>query len=391
MDERRLDLVFEGGGARGLALTGAVAELEKHGYTFGRLVGTSAGAITATLVAVGYAGDALRAVGLERLPSGKSRMTKFIGPPGGFDDATLTGSVLGHILASADLPFVPEALERRVDLWTLRALLAIEPFAHVFSFVERGGFYGAEGFEAWLVERLDADGRNMSKLTLEGLHARTGTDLSLIVSDTSARCMRVLNHRTAPSVPVVRAVRMSMSIPFVWPEVIWDEAWGTYRGERLAGHAIMDGGLVSNFALRLLVSDAPWVEEVMGGAPDPQQRVLGLCLDAATPVAPGTKPEYAIHLKSVDRIERVFDTALEGNDTTEQEAYASLVCKLPTGGYGTLEFDMSQARIEALMNAGARAIDGWLARRGNVTASVHEARTRLGSFVHVAEPRAAVR
>ena len=39
-----------------------------------------------------------------------------------------------------------------------------------------------------------------------------------------------LNHRTAPDVPVAMAVRMSMSIPFVWREVVWQKEWGTYCG-----------------------------------------------------------------------------------------------------------------------------------------------------------------
>ena len=41
------DLVFEGGGAKGIALAGAYEELARQGHTHGRLLGTSAGAITA--------------------------------------------------------------------------------------------------------------------------------------------------------------------------------------------------------------------------------------------------------------------------------------------------------------------------------------------------------
>ena len=37
-----------------------------------------------------------------------------------------------------------------------------------------------------------------------------------------------LNHRTAPNCPVAWAVRMSMSIPFIWQAVVWEEAWGLY-------------------------------------------------------------------------------------------------------------------------------------------------------------------
>ena len=46
--------VFEGGGVRGTALVGGVAAAEEHGITFRAVAGTSAGAIVASLVAVGY-------------------------------------------------------------------------------------------------------------------------------------------------------------------------------------------------------------------------------------------------------------------------------------------------------------------------------------------------
>lgn len=45
------DLVLEGGGVRGIALAGAVAELAGRGYTFPRIAGSSAGAITGAIVA----------------------------------------------------------------------------------------------------------------------------------------------------------------------------------------------------------------------------------------------------------------------------------------------------------------------------------------------------
>jgi predicted acylesterase/phospholipase RssA len=46
-------LVMKGGGVKGIAFAGALAELEKH-FTFDTFAGTSAGAITATLLGAGY-------------------------------------------------------------------------------------------------------------------------------------------------------------------------------------------------------------------------------------------------------------------------------------------------------------------------------------------------
>lgn len=50
------DLVLEGGGVKGIALVGAIAEMQDRGYRFGapaRVAGTSAGAIVGSLLAAG--------------------------------------------------------------------------------------------------------------------------------------------------------------------------------------------------------------------------------------------------------------------------------------------------------------------------------------------------
>ena len=54
------DAVFEGGGVKGIGLVGAVSEIEKAGYVFENLAGTSAGAIVAALLAVGYKADEIK-------------------------------------------------------------------------------------------------------------------------------------------------------------------------------------------------------------------------------------------------------------------------------------------------------------------------------------------
>ncbi len=61
---RLADLVLEGGGVRGIALVGAVAELAEGGWAFPRVAGSSAGAVVAAVVA------ALQAAGepVRRLP-----------------------------------------------------------------------------------------------------------------------------------------------------------------------------------------------------------------------------------------------------------------------------------------------------------------------------------
>jgi len=56
----KYDLVCEGGGVKGIALVGAINAIENLGFTPGRMAGTSAGAIVASLRAAGYDATDLR-------------------------------------------------------------------------------------------------------------------------------------------------------------------------------------------------------------------------------------------------------------------------------------------------------------------------------------------
>ncbi len=55
-------LVMKGGGVKGIAYVGALEALEEYGYRFNHFIGTSAGAITAALLAVGYTSQELKTV-----------------------------------------------------------------------------------------------------------------------------------------------------------------------------------------------------------------------------------------------------------------------------------------------------------------------------------------
>ena len=57
--------VFEGGGVKGIALAGAAAAAMDDGYVFEQTVGTSAGAMVASLVAAGFGPGDLRLGDLE--------------------------------------------------------------------------------------------------------------------------------------------------------------------------------------------------------------------------------------------------------------------------------------------------------------------------------------
>ena len=111
----RADLVFEGGGVKGIGLTGAYRTLCDRGYQPECVAGTSAGAITAALVAVGYDGPELEQVVLHDMEFKK------------FEDESL----LDHFGRAGDLA----------------------------EFLKSRGMHSGKYFLGWMRERLEAKGK----------------------------------------------------------------------------------------------------------------------------------------------------------------------------------------------------------------------------------------
>jgi predicted acylesterase/phospholipase RssA len=255
-------------------------------------------------------------------------------------------------------------------------LLNVRGYCHLFSLVECGGFFAGDNFLEWLIEKLAAKGV-AADTTFGSFFANTGRDLSLLGSDTSDVEMLVLNHRTAPDLPLARAVRMSMSIPFVWREVVWDQSWGLYRGREKTGNIIVDGGVLSNFPIRYIdvqPEDDPEIAEIMGNTDASGAQNLGLLIDETLPVAGAVntaKPPLLVgHSRTIQRISRLVDTLTGANDNSEIRSHEAEICRLPAKGYGTTEFEMSQDRLNALVEAGRTAMHAHLATRDLGTAPV---------------------
>jgi predicted acylesterase/phospholipase RssA len=378
----KYDLVFEGGGAKGMVFVGALQELFKdNSHTTGRLLGTSAGAITAALLAAGYTPEEMLTALGEKDSRGKPIFESFLGDPAPFDSEAVRSSALRRLLGELNLPFVPDFVEEKVDDWIASRLAENTVGRRLFSFVERGGWYSADPFVAWLQRMMDTGQvngtpRKFSALTLEEFYAATKSEMTLVAADTNGSCMLLLNHRTAPDCPVVWAVRMSMSIPFLWQEVEWQRGWGPYYAwsadaERLVenditGHAIVDGGLLSNFPIALFLADSPDVRAVVGLTQT--DNILGLLIDEAVPVpkpaAPGGSRGITVgEMRTVQRLRRLVNTATGAHDNMAIAVFAKHVVRLPAAGYGTTEFDMSDPQRDALVEAGRKAMRTFLAQQ----------------------------
>ena len=213
----KADAVFEGGGVKGIGLVGAIAEIERAGYEFVNLAGTSAGAIAAGLLAVGYRAAEIKTK-LEELDYRD------------FQDEGL--------LDKLGLP--GKALSLGFEL----------------------GIYEGQYFHDWFEGLLQARGKTkFGDLVTEWSNdVRYRYKLQVIAADVTDQRMLVLPRDLESfgldpdEFPIARAVRMSMSIPLFFEPVRLKD-----KNDRV--HIIVDGGLLSNYPVWLLddgTSSPPW-------------------------------------------------------------------------------------------------------------------------------------
>lgn len=186
------NLVFEGGGVKGIAYVGALELLEQKGILkdITRLGGTSAGAINAVLLGCGYSNaeqlKILRALDFEK-----------------FKDDTFG--------------FLSDA-ERLVTQY---------------------GWYKGDFFHDW-IGKLIKTKLGSPNVTFEEFSRRQKRDLYLIGANLSTGFGEVFSPEHTPTMRVVDATRISMSLPLFFASV---------RNPR--GDVYVDGGLLYNYPVKL--------------------------------------------------------------------------------------------------------------------------------------------
>jgi NTE family protein len=391
-----IDLVFEGGGIKGAAFAGAIEVLEKKGYQYRRLIGSSAGAIVATCLAAGYKATELIEVLTERAPDGSHIFSTFLLPPEKpavpegvnehFWDA-FANSLLGLCRAFDAPNHLFSFKDKLIKLFKEGDPAALEKARKRFSGKKARRYVGtglsllASGFAAddrpfleWMEKLLD-DKHIPRNVTLEKFYAMTepqGVQLSLVATDVSGQQILVLNNRTAPRLPLVQAVRMSMGIPMVWPEVVWKEDWGPYRKTRpmfewengkKAWHRVVDGGVLSNFPLRFLLDDEHRLPDGVLGPPgkDRSVPILGLLLDERKPASEAPTPEqkkrFAERLPVYQSASRLLDTMMSAWDKEAIEKFKDSICSIGVKGFDTLDFELEEGQVQTLIQSGRNAME----------------------------------
>lgn len=296
------DVVFAGGGAKGVAHLGALWALDRLGIRFKRLAGTSAGAITASLVAAGHTADELH--------------SEFF-----------------------DMDF----MKFRDGFWDQR----LPKIAKLAAISSSYGMYEGTKLQSWLEERLVAKHANtFGRLPrgkagmLSDLARSDGPRLQVMASDVTHSCEIMLPRdlslerygKLRPnSFPVAAAVRMSISVPFF------------FTPYKLHRSLVVDGAFATNLPLETFDRESP---------DDVRWPTFGINLTSGPSPPQSTSDLYHFGLA-------IFDTMRYGQSRMSVINYPTRVCRLfevDTGKVHTLDFGIKRDMKETLFINGAASV-----------------------------------
>jgi NTE family protein len=306
------DGVFQGGGAKGLALSGALTEfadakLHPHTYVADwiQLAGTSAGAIVAAYLACGHsAADTAALVARTDFKQ--------------FEDWGTGGEFLGGA----------------------KNLARVHGLAH------------GTVFRNWFAEQIGDK--------TFGDIARSGRTLKLIATDITRREMLVLPDALSTYRPqeggepidalsfgIADAVRMSMSIPYFFRPI------HLIHHESGVRSTIVDGGVLSNFPV--------WIFDVADH--DPLRPTFGFKLIGGRALGSGLSRVIKLLGWPVEMGVDIFDTTTEAWDKywVSHSTYVR-TCTISAGNIGTIEFSLSDTQKQRLVGSGEQAARGFLER-----------------------------
>ena len=327
------NLVMEGGGIRGIAYGGALLALEERGILAGieRVGGTSAGAIQAALLAVGYSPQEIVEV-LQRTPVQRLNDGRYVFVGGGA------------------------------------------------RLLRQYGWYRGDQLTSYITELVKAK-TGQPNLTLAELHTLTQQhpgrfrDLYTTGTNLTAQRIEVFSYETYPRLRVADAVRISMSIPLYFRAVLLDAQGQIVRGKPAPGQPVqvlVDGGLLANYPLDLF--DQPRYLPTGASVPTAgahgrvfNPETLGLRLDRAEQIALDTTgtgrqqlARYDIH-DFASYVGALYTVALE-NLNPAQPADWPRTISISTLGFSPKVKRISAAQKAQLLASGRAGVQQFLAR-----------------------------
>jgi NTE family protein len=204
------NLVFEGAGIRGIAYCGAISELEENNLMkhVEKVGGTSAGAIVALTVALGYSGNEIQNIIKE------TNFRRF--NDGGY-------SFIGGL--------------NRMNKYF--------------------GWYRGIQFENWL-EKIIADKTHHADITFQEMNEMGFKDLFVTGTCLNKQRLVIFSRETYPNMKIKDAIRISMSIPLYFEAVFIDKQGKVipHPKQKDTLDVMVDGGFTGNFPIHLFDSNS---------------------------------------------------------------------------------------------------------------------------------------
>lgn len=219
--------ILDGGGVKGAALAGCLKAAQEIGIEFIAYGGTSAGSIIATLAAVGYTGRELEQICTEEI-----EFHKFLD-----DDGVRLNELKEFIAKNARLD-VSGGVGSVFAI--LRALRGARPV--LGPLLKDLGLYEGHRLKEFLLRKIRQKVPGLSQvdpIRFRDLVEAGCAPLKVVASDLRSHAPEVFDVMHSPSMPVVDAVRASISYPFVFKPV------------PMGGRYLVDGGLASNLPVFL--------------------------------------------------------------------------------------------------------------------------------------------
>jgi NTE family protein len=301
---------------KGLAFAGAITGAAEAGYTeWGKLAGTSAGAITAMALAVGYDAKGLEGI-FKNLDL--SEIADY-GPGGELEIPLNLAERHGATHGVALLKWI----ERLIDE------------APINVGVPEG-------------EKVKTFGQLEAKTEPEKLQV-IGTDLAhtrmvVFPEDVKFYIDDHGNPLVPADFPIADAVRISAGFPFYFPPMKLRDGVTKKDG------VLVDGGVVSAYPLFLFDTE------------EPKHPTWGFRLYSGKPPESPPYADISGLLWWVDMGEAILDTSMNAFDRFDEKLFGPRTVAIPTGEIETLDFDLTEAQKNELFEFGHQAAKEFFAK-----------------------------
>lgn len=319
------NLVFEGGGVKGIAYVGAMKVLEKKRIlkNIVRVGGTSAGSINALLLAAGFSN-------------------------------TETYNELKKL----------DFNDFKDDSWgALRDMKRLK---------DEYGWYKGNFFRDWIGDLLRKK-TGSANITFKALQEHSKKELYVYASNISTNFGEVYSPEHTPRMRVVDAVRRSMSIPLFFRAVCDDR-----------GDVFVDGGVINNFPVKLFDRKKYLFDSSLERVPEYYQKeneslaaikpksspylynkeTLGFRLDSGKEIAvfrDGQEPQSNEIENFMDYTMQLIKTALSVQDSQHlhcDDWHRTIY--IDSLGVGTTDFNLSENRKKQLVASGKESAESYL-------------------------------